>query len=48
MTAGFTSRLGEWLLSARYRGELRSPLDASVGNDTYNTGGISLQWDPNR
>jgi hypothetical protein len=48
MTAGFSSRLGEWLLSARYRGELRIPLDPSAGSDSYNTAAVSLQWDPNR
>ena len=48
MTAGFSSRLGEWLLSARYRGELRFPLDTSMGANSYNTAAISLQWDPNR
>jgi hypothetical protein len=48
VTAGFSSRLGEWLLSARYRGELRFPLDPSQGTDAYNTAGVSLQWDPNR
>jgi hypothetical protein len=47
--AGFSARLGDWLLSARYRGELRLPLgDASAaGLDMYHTGSLSLQWDPN-
>jgi hypothetical protein len=48
MNAGLSSRLGEWLLSARYRGELRFPADPLTGMDAYNTAGVSLQWDPNR
>ena len=48
MTAGFSSRLGGWLLSARCRSELRFPWDASLGTDTYTTTSVSLQWDPNR
>jgi hypothetical protein len=43
-TAGFSTRLGDWLLAARYRGEFRFPLS---GLDTYHTGSLSLQWDPN-
>ena len=47
--AGLTARLGDWLLSARYRGELRLPLGeaSAAGLDTYHTGSVSLQWDPN-
>ncbi len=48
IAAGLSSRLGQWLLSARYRGELRSPQAAAMGNDSYNTAAVSLQWDPNR
>jgi hypothetical protein len=50
ISAGFASRLGEWRLSARYRGEVRLPLGAlsEQGTDAYNTGSVSLQWDPNR
>ena len=48
--AGFSSRLGQWILSARYRGEFRLPLgDASAAVPAvYNLGSISVQWDPNR
>jgi hypothetical protein len=49
-TGGFSSRLGEWLLSARYRGEFRLPLGAATGvyAAAYNLGSFSVQWDPNR
>jgi hypothetical protein len=43
-TAGLSTRLGDWLFSARYRGEFRFPV---AGLDTYHTGSVSLQWDPN-
>jgi hypothetical protein len=48
--AGFSSRLGQWLVSARYRGEFRLPLGAASGaaSAVYNLGSFSLQWDPNR
>jgi hypothetical protein len=50
LSAGFASRIGEWQFSARYRGEFRLPLGAQSerGTDAYNTGSVSLQWDPNR
>lgn len=50
VTAGISSRLGEWLLGAHYRGEFRLPLGPSsgVGSNTYNTASVSMQWDPNR
>jgi hypothetical protein len=50
VSAGVSTRLGEWLLAARYRGEVRSPLGASsMKTETaYHTGSVSLQWDPNR
>jgi opacity protein-like surface antigen len=48
-SAGFSTRLGDWLLAARYRGELRIPLGGASdrGLDMYHTGSVSLQWDPN-
>ena len=48
--AGFASRLGDWLLGLRYRGEFRFPLGlaATTGDHVYNTGSVSVQWDPNR
>ncbi len=49
VSAGLSSRLGDWVVGARYRTRLRSPLgaegDASAGALT--TAAISLQWDPN-
>ncbi|MGA2478070.1 MAG: hypothetical protein ABSG63_04885 [Spirochaetia bacterium] len=50
LTAGFASRLGEWLLGIHYRGEYRLPMgsSSSVATRTYNTGSVSFQWDPNR
>ena len=49
-TAGFTSRLGEWLVGAHYRGEFRLPMGPSsgVGPSAYHIGSLSVQWDPNR
>jgi hypothetical protein len=50
VSAGLSTRLGEWLLGARYRGELRSPLgaDSTITSGAYHTGAVSVQWDPNR
>lgn len=47
---GLSSRLGEWLLSGRYRGVFRMPLGepSTVGDSFLNEGSFSLQWDPNR
>jgi hypothetical protein len=47
---GFTSRLGQWNLSARYRGEARLALGAASAVDPsiLNVGSLSFQWDPNR
>ena len=42
--AGLSTRLGDWLFAARYRGEFRFP---RAGLDTYHTGSVSMQWDPN-
>jgi hypothetical protein len=43
-SAGLGTRLGDWLFAARYRGEFRFP---RAGLDTYHTGSVSMQWDPN-
>jgi hypothetical protein len=49
LSAGLSSRLGDWVLGARYRGELRFPLgpESGVTSSMYHTGAISLEWDPN-
>jgi len=50
VTAAFSSRLGDWLLGARYRGEFRFPFGtaSTVADTANNTASVSLQWDPNR
>jgi hypothetical protein len=50
LAASVSTRLGEWLFGARYRGELRFPLGSASGVtlDADHTGAISLEWDPNR
>jgi hypothetical protein len=50
VSGGFSSRLGQWLVSARYRGEFRLPLGAASGVEAaaYHVGSLSAQWDPNR
>jgi hypothetical protein len=50
LSAGVSSRFGEWLLGVRYRGELRFPLGSAstVQSNMYHTAGLSLQWDPGR
>jgi hypothetical protein len=50
VSTGFSSRLGEWTASARYRGEFRLGLGAAnpTGLDANNQGSFSLQLDPNR
>jgi hypothetical protein len=47
--AGFSTRLGDWLLAMRYHGQFRLPLgaEADANLDTYHTASVSLQWDPN-
>ncbi len=49
-TAGLSTRLDQWLLGARYRGEMRFPLGGAsdAGRNALHTGAISLQWNPNR
>ena len=46
----FNTRMGEWLLGVRYRGEFRLPLGeaSSVTSTADHTGVLSLEWDPNR
>ncbi len=48
--AGVSSRLGEWLLSGKYRGVFRLPLGGASGiaQSFMNEGSFTLQWDPNR
>jgi hypothetical protein len=49
VSAGVSSHIGGWLVTARYRGDFRSPL-GPLGDTTstaYATGTVSLQWDPN-
>lgn len=50
VSTGFSSRLGEWTASARYRGEFRFPLGTGIaaGATAHNLGSFSVQWDPNR
>jgi hypothetical protein len=49
VSAALSSRIGEWVFGARYRGEFRFALGAGSGvtSSMYNTGAISLAWDPN-
>jgi hypothetical protein len=49
-SAAVASRLGEWQLDVRWRGEFRFPLAGAAGVEasTLNTGSVSLRWDPNR
>ncbi len=48
-SAALSTRVGEWLLGARYRGEVRLALgSASLASpDLYHTASLSLRWDPN-
>jgi hypothetical protein len=50
VTAALSSRLGGWVLGARFRGEYRLALGAAsfIATRSYNGGTFSLQWDPNR
>jgi hypothetical protein len=50
ISLALSSRIGEWVFGARYRGEFRLPLGSASGvtSTMYHTGGLSLQWDPNR
>jgi hypothetical protein len=50
VTAGVSSRIGGWLLGARFRGEYRLALGTGslTAARSYNNGTLSLQWDPNR
>jgi hypothetical protein len=49
LSAGLSSRFGEWVFGARYRGEFRFALGSGSGvtSSMYNTGAISLEWNPN-
>jgi hypothetical protein len=50
VSTSVSARLGEWVLGARYRGELRLPLGSASGvtSSMDHTGGVTLAWDPNR
>jgi hypothetical protein len=44
-----STRLGDWLVAARYRGQARLPLGtaSAAGLGVYHVASVSLQWDPN-
>jgi len=48
-SAGLSARIGDWLVGARYRGEVRLPLGGAAisAPDLYHTASVSMQWDPN-
>jgi hypothetical protein len=50
LSAGLATRLGEWQMGARFRGELRLPMGAAstIASTTNATGSVSVRWDPNR
>jgi hypothetical protein len=50
VSAGLATRLGEWQLGARFRGEIRLPMGAAstITSTTNAAGSISVRWDPNR
>ncbi len=50
ISIALSSRIGEWVFGARYRGEFRLPLGSASGvtSTLYHTGALSLEWDPNR
>ena len=49
VSTGLATRLDNWQVSARYRGEFRLPLDdaSGVARFAYNTCSLTVQWDPN-
>lgn len=50
VATSFSTRLGGWVLGARYHGEFRLPFGSASGvtSSAEHTGGVSLEWDPNR
>jgi len=48
-SVGVSTRMGEWLVAARYRGQARLPLGAAsdYGRNLYQVASVSVQWDPN-
>lgn len=44
-----STRLDDWQVTARYRGEFRLPLGptSAITRSAYNTCSLNLQWDPN-
>jgi hypothetical protein len=47
---GLSTRMGQWLLSLRYKGQMSIPLGSESAKEqsAADSASISLQWDPNR
>jgi len=50
LAPGFSSLLGEFQLTDRYRGMARYPIRPQSGSEGsyYHLGALNLSWDPNR
>ena len=46
---GLSTRMGDWQVAARYRGQVRLPLTtvSDLRRSLYHVASVSLQWDPN-